>query len=311
MLWLLKAEPDSRIVKGTDVKFSVDDFESVKTSAWEGVRNYEARNLMKEMKLGEKESYNSHLCRALSHALFYHSNCKNPGIAAFAQVSKEAYPDHTAWDSSHPYYDPKSDESSPRWFMVDLTFESRAKHFVPLVLLKHISEHVEDLPEELAYIGSEGAKAIKGMDLINRGRLSVQRVEKPAWDAIEQLAERGGWDETELGKGKGKGKSKGVKSSKGKRSGSKEPAKSMKKTRNSRKQEEDEDDGIEEEEEGRRIADGVKSENRTENIRDSGDNEESPPSKAAGGRGQKRKAAVSEHSSEERPATRARTRRRG
>ncbi|KAJ3777325.1 DUF55-domain-containing protein [Lentinula raphanica] len=300
MLWLLKAEPDSRIVKGTDVKFSVDDFESVKTSAWEGVRNYEARNLMKEMKLEEK-------------ALFYHSNCKNPGIAAFAQVSKEAYPDHTAWDSSHPYYDPKSDESSPRWFMVDLTFESRANHFVPLVLLKHISEHVEDLPEELAYIGSEGAKAIKGMDLINRGRLSVQRVEKPAWDAIEQLAERGGWDETKLGKGKGKakGKSKGVKSSKGKRSGSKEPAKSMKKTRNSGKQEDDEDDGIEEEEEGRRIADGVESENRTENIRDSGDNEESPPSKAAGGRGQKRKAAVSEHSSEERPATRARTRRRG
>ncbi|KAJ3751867.1 DUF55-domain-containing protein, partial [Lentinula raphanica] len=293
------------------VKFSVDDFESVKTSAWEGVRNYEARNLMKEMKLGEKESYNSHLCRALSYALFYHSNCKNPGIAAFAQVSKEAYPDHTAWDSSHPYYDPKSDESSPRWFMVDLTFESRANHFVPLVLLKHISEHVEDLPEELAYIGSEGAKAIKGMDLINRGRLSVQRVEKPAWDAIEQLAERGGWDETMLGKGKGKGKgkSKGVKSSKGKRSGSKEPAKSMKKTRNSRKQE---DDGIEEEEEGRRIEDGVESENRAENIRDSGDNEESPPSKVtSGGRDRKRKAAVSEHSSEERPATRARTRRRG
>ncbi|KAJ8087207.1 hypothetical protein PM082_006037 [Marasmius tenuissimus] len=68
--WLLKAEPDSRIVKGKDVKFSVDDFESVKTSPWEGVRNYEARNLMKEMKTGDK-------------ALFYHSNCKNPGSSQF------------------------------------------------------------------------------------------------------------------------------------------------------------------------------------------------------------------------------------
>ncbi|KAG6895640.1 hypothetical protein C0992_000252 [Termitomyces sp. T32_za158] len=57
--WLLKAEPDSRLVKGKDVKFSVDDFESVKTSPWEGVRNYEARNLMKEMKLGDKVLYST------------------------------------------------------------------------------------------------------------------------------------------------------------------------------------------------------------------------------------------------------------
>jgi len=64
--WLMKAEPDSRVVKGKDVKFSVDDFESVGSTSWEGVRNYEARNLMKEMVLGDK-------------ILFYHSNCKNPG----------------------------------------------------------------------------------------------------------------------------------------------------------------------------------------------------------------------------------------
>lgn len=78
--WLMKAEPNSRIVKEKDVKFSVDDFDSVKTTPWEGVRNAEARNLMKEMKVGDK-------------VLFYHSNCKTPGIAGFAEVSKEAYPD--------------------------------------------------------------------------------------------------------------------------------------------------------------------------------------------------------------------------
>ncbi|PPQ69899.1 hypothetical protein CVT26_014162 [Gymnopilus dilepis] len=193
--WLLKAEPDSRIVKGKDVKFSVEDFERVKTSPWEGVRNYEARNLMKEMREGDK-------------ALFYHSNCKNPGIAGFAHVSKEAYPDYTAWDSSHPYYDPKSDEKNPKWFMVDLTFDSRAQHFVPLALLKKIADSSpSSIPHEVSYLGEEGAKAIKGMDLVTRGRLSVQRVEKGAWLAINQLAEKGGWEEVDLKPTK-KGKAK-------------------------------------------------------------------------------------------------------
>lgn len=64
--WLMKAEPDSRVVKGKDVKFSVDDFEAARTTPWEGVRNFEARNLMKEMSIGDK-------------ILFYHSNCKSPG----------------------------------------------------------------------------------------------------------------------------------------------------------------------------------------------------------------------------------------
>ncbi|KAL0576954.1 hypothetical protein V5O48_005025 [Marasmius crinis-equi] len=181
--WLLKAEPDSRIVKGKDVKFSVDDFESVKTSPWEGVRNYEARNLMKEMKIGEK-------------ALFYHSNCKNPGIAAFAEVSKEAYPDYTAWDESHPYYDAKSNKDSPKWFMVDLTFSSRANHFVPLSLLRFIANYGSgsSLPEQIAYIGDDGVTAIKTMDLVTRGRLSVQRVDGNAWTTITLMAGKGGWD---------------------------------------------------------------------------------------------------------------------
>ncbi|KAJ6627822.1 PUA-like domain-containing protein [Mycena sp. CBHHK59/15] len=180
--WLLKAEPDSRIVKGKDVKFSVDDFESVKTSPWEGVRNYEARNLMKEMKVGEK-------------TLFYHSNCKIPGIAAFAEVSREAYPDHTAWDSLHPYYDAKTKQDDPKWYMVDLTFASRAMHFVPLTLLRYIADSASTTPPAgLEYLGDSGVAAIKSMDLVTRGRLSVQRVSEAAWTAVQRLADTGGWD---------------------------------------------------------------------------------------------------------------------
>ncbi|EJF62226.1 hypothetical protein DICSQDRAFT_58814 [Dichomitus squalens LYAD-421 SS1] len=200
--WLMKAEPDSRVVKGKDVKFSVDDFEAVKTTPWEGVRNAEARNLMKEMKVGDK-------------VLFYHSNCKNPALCACAQVTKEAHPDYTAWDPSHPYYDAKTDKENPKWYMVEVTFGSRAKHFVPLSLLRNIAS---EPPEEVAYIGQDGAKAIKGMALVTRGRLSVQRVEEDTWEIIEQLAERGGWEEAGTSKPKTKSQPKG----KAKSSGSKQ-----------------------------------------------------------------------------------------
>ncbi|KAH6902828.1 PUA-like domain-containing protein [Coprinopsis sp. MPI-PUGE-AT-0042] len=191
--YLLKAEPDSRIVKGKDVKFSVDDFEQVGTSPWEGVRNFEARNIMQAMKVGDK-------------ALFYHSNCKTPGVAAFAEVSKEAYPDYTAWDQSHPYYDPKSDEAKPKWFMVELTFKSRPKHFIPLALLKFIAASKgSEPPEGLDYLSEDDLQAVRGMDLVTRGRLSVQRVRKPEWDAIHHLAEQGGWEEWDLKKLQAKG----------------------------------------------------------------------------------------------------------
>ncbi|KAJ7359340.1 DUF55-domain-containing protein [Mycena albidolilacea] len=177
--WLFKA---SRIVKGKEIKFSVDDFEAVTTTPWKGVRHYAARNLIKEMKAGEK-------------ALFYHSNCKDPGIAAFAEVSKEAYPDHTAWDCSHPYYDPKSKQNDPKWFMVDLTFESRAQNFVPLTLLRFIADSSSvSPPTGFEYLGDVGVSAIKEMDLFTRGCLNVQRVSEAAWTAVQQLASTGGWD---------------------------------------------------------------------------------------------------------------------
>ncbi|KAH9854931.1 PUA-like domain-containing protein, partial [Lenzites betulinus] len=127
--------------------------------------------------------------------LFYHSNCKTPGIAGFAEVSKEAYPDYTAWDSSHPYYDAKTDKENPKWYMVDVTFVHRAPHFVPLSLLRNIAA-ASDPPDDVSYIGDEGAKAIKGMALVTRGRLSVQRVEEETWKVVEKLAERGGWLES-------------------------------------------------------------------------------------------------------------------
>ncbi|KZV87365.1 DUF55-domain-containing protein [Exidia glandulosa HHB12029] len=171
----MKAEPDSRVVKGKDVKFSVDDFEVAGTTAWEGVRSYEARNIMRDkMRVGDK-------------VLFYHSNCKNPGIAALAEVSKEAYPDHTAWDASHPYYDAKTDKDKPRWYMVDVRFVRRVQHFVPLAVLKTLDAH------DLEYIRDEHKAAVKSMALINQGRLSVQPVSQLAYDAITLMGERGGF----------------------------------------------------------------------------------------------------------------------
>ncbi|KAF8592238.1 DUF55-domain-containing protein [Ramaria rubella] len=175
--YLMKAEPDSRIVKGKDVKFSVDDFENVGTTAWEGVRNYEARNLMQGMKIGDK-------------VLFYHSNTKNPGIAALAEVSKEAYPDRTAWDEKHPYYDAKSDAASPKWHMVDLRFLGRVPNFVSLALLRHLSTLTKK-PVEMTYLSDADLRAIKDMALLNKGRLSVQPVKKEAWDAINKVATEG------------------------------------------------------------------------------------------------------------------------
>lgn len=178
----MKAEPETRLVKGKDVKFNVDDFEAVRTTPWEGVRNAEARNIMKSMKTGDR-------------VLFYHSNCKSPGIAAFAEVSREAYPDYTAWDPSHPYFDAKTDKDNPKWFMVDVTFQTRASHFVSLALLKRIAASSPTPPADVKYIGKDGASAITAMALINRGRLSVQPVEKIAYTVIQQLAETGGWGE--------------------------------------------------------------------------------------------------------------------
>jgi predicted RNA-binding protein with PUA-like domain len=99
--WLMKSEPDSRIEKGVDMKFSFDDLKAMpnSTSCWDGVRNYQARNFMREMRVGQQ-------------VFFYHSNTKPPGIIGIAEVTREAYPDHTQFDKKDPHYDPGASKVS-------------------------------------------------------------------------------------------------------------------------------------------------------------------------------------------------------
>ena len=92
--WLMKSEPDV---------YSIDDLKRDGSTCWEGVRNYQARNLMREMEVGDS-------------VLFYHSNAKPPGVAGLARVARTAYPDHFAWEPGHKYHDPKSTPEEPRWW---------------------------------------------------------------------------------------------------------------------------------------------------------------------------------------------------
>ena len=149
--WLMKSEPDV---------FGIDDLKACPngTEPWDGVRNYQARNMMRDdMKKGDK-------------VFFYHSNCKVPGIVGIAKVVKESYPDHTAFDPECKYYDPKSDPDNPRWFMVDVKFVKKFKETISLEQLKAMPE-LEEMP------------------LVRRGnRLSVMPVSEEHWERILQLA---------------------------------------------------------------------------------------------------------------------------
>src|SRR5688572_20087753 len=123
------------------------------TACWDGVRNYQARNFMRDMKRGDQ-------------VLFYHSSCAEPGVAAIAKVAKEAYPDHTAWDPKSDHYDPKSTPQKPLWFMVDVKLERELKRPIPLEAIK-------------------AQAALKHMRLVQRGnRLSVMPVTKQEWKVI-------------------------------------------------------------------------------------------------------------------------------
>ena len=114
--WLMKSEPS---------EFSIDDLQTVNVEPWSGVRNYQARNMMRDdMKKGDQ-------------AFFYHSNCKEPGIVGIMSIHKTAYPDDTSWDTTSNYYDPKSSESNPRWFMVDVQFKRKLNRTIALQELKN------------------------------------------------------------------------------------------------------------------------------------------------------------------------------
>ncbi|KAJ3129216.1 Thymocyte nuclear protein 1 [Nowakowskiella sp. JEL0407] len=156
--WLLKSEPESRIENGIDMKFGIDDFEAENVTNWEGVRNYAARNILRDgMSIGDT-------------ILFYHSNCKTPGIAGIGKIVSEALPDESQFNVSSPYFDPKSTRKNVRWFMRKVEFVRRLDRFIPLKELK-------------TYVNAE----LSSMVLLKRGRLSVQPVSTSEYEFILQL----------------------------------------------------------------------------------------------------------------------------
>lgn len=148
--WLMKSEPSV---------FSIDDLASgpKQTTCWDGVRNYQARNFMRSMRLGDR-------------VLFYHSNADPPAVAGIAEVVREAYADPTQFDRQHKHYDAASHASSPRWDMVDIKFVRKFTEPLPLDSLRKDPK-------------------LKGMELLRKGsRLSVQPVTAAEWAHILKLA---------------------------------------------------------------------------------------------------------------------------
>jgi predicted RNA-binding protein with PUA-like domain len=150
--WLIKSEPG---------EFSIDDLAASpkRTTGWDGVRNYQARNFMRdEMKKGDQ-------------AFFYHSSCAEPGIVGIVKITREAYPDETALDPENKHYDARSDSANPRWFAVDVTLERKLATELPLAKLKQ-------------YAGGRLSK----LQLLKRGnRLSVIPVTRNEWKFILSL----------------------------------------------------------------------------------------------------------------------------
>jgi len=144
----MKSEPDC---------FSIDDLKKEKITIWDGVRNYQARNMMRDqMKKNDL-------------AFLYHSNCDDIGIVGLMTIHREGYPDHTAFDKKDKHYDPKSDPDNPRWIMVDVKYKRKLKRTITLQELK---TH----------------KKLEGMQLLQKGnRLSIMPVSKEHWDYILAL----------------------------------------------------------------------------------------------------------------------------
>lgn len=146
--WLMKSEPDV---------FSIEDLRKKGQSGWDGVRNYQARNYMRDqMKIGDL-------------VLFYHSNAEPPGIAGIAKVCKESHPDPTQFEKKSEYYDPKATKEKPIWFMVELEFVES----FPLIPLEKL----------------KGNPELKEMPLIQKGtRLSVMPVSAAQWHVILKMS---------------------------------------------------------------------------------------------------------------------------
>ena len=151
--WLVKTEPDV---------FSIDDLAAApnQTTWWDGVRNYQARNFMRdEMQFGDR-------------VLVYHSNADPSCVVGTATIVRTSYPDPTAWDPADPHFDPKSDPDNPRWFMVDIQFQSKFSEPQSLEMLRAFPK-------------------LSLMVLLRKGtRLSVQPVTKQEFAIIEKLGRK-------------------------------------------------------------------------------------------------------------------------
>ncbi|KAI0155773.1 PUA-like domain-containing protein, partial [Pestalotiopsis sp. NC0098] len=168
--WLLKAEPESRIENGVDVKFSIDDLAAkTEPEPWDGIRNYVARNNLRAMQKGDL-------------AFFYQSNCKEPGIVGTMEIVQEHSPDLSAHDPKAPYYDASSKPDNPKWSVVHVEFRSKFKQLIGL--------------KELREMGKMGSP-LENMQLLKQSRLSVSRVSQDEWTYLTGVAEeRGGASKT-------------------------------------------------------------------------------------------------------------------
>jgi len=146
--WLMKSEPGS---------YSIDDLKADRSTSWDGVRNYQARNFLRDdVTVGDE-------------VLFYHSNADPPGVAGLARVVREGYPDLAARNPGSDYYDPRASDDDPRWYMVDIEFVERFERLIPLAIIRD-TPGLEDMP------------------LNNRSRLSVQPVTPEQFRIILSIA---------------------------------------------------------------------------------------------------------------------------
>ncbi len=151
--WLFKSEPST---------YSIDDLANAanNTDHWDGIRNYTVRNMIRNQ------------IKKNDQGFFYHSSCSKPGIIGIVKVTKESYPDHTAFDPSSKYFDEKSDLDSPRWFMFDVKLIKKFPAIIPLELLRK-------------------ENSLNGMQLLKKGnRLSITSVSAIQWEHIISLAEQ-------------------------------------------------------------------------------------------------------------------------
>ncbi|MDJ0749903.1 MAG: EVE domain-containing protein [Woeseiaceae bacterium] len=146
--WLMKSEPDD---------YSIDDLERDGREPWDGIRNYQARNMMRDdMAIGDE-------------VFFYHSNCKQPGIVGIMRVASEPYPDPTQFDKKAKYYDAKSSKDNPRWCLVDVEFVRKLDRKITLTEIK-------------------ASKGLDGLILTRKGnRLSIMPIEKKHWNKLLSL----------------------------------------------------------------------------------------------------------------------------